>query len=140
MNSILMTDFYKATHMMQYREGITHFTSYLTPRGSRFNNIDKVVVFGIANFVNKFLKSDFRDNFFLEDFYVIETELHDDLVMGGRTFVEAARALKDMGANSVDLYVTHLMPQSLDFCKNHEQYGIRHIYSENTLRVQFSNE
>lgn len=64
MISILMTDFYKATHMMQYQEGITHFTSYLTPRKSRFKNINKMVVFGIANFVNKWLSEDFNKNFF----------------------------------------------------------------------------
>lgn len=67
MISILRTDFYKATHMMQYREGITHFTSYLTPRGSRFKNIDKMVIFGIANFVTKWLYEDFNKNFFEKD-------------------------------------------------------------------------
>ena len=53
MISILKTDFYKVTHMLQYHDNITHFTSYLTPRGSRFKSIDKMVVFGIANFVNE---------------------------------------------------------------------------------------
>lgn len=82
MNSILMTDFYKATHMMQYREGITHFTSYLTPRGSRFNSIDKMVVFGISNFVREYLMKGFNDNFFNLDFNVIESEVRDTLGNG----------------------------------------------------------
>lgn len=46
-SSILKTDFYKVTHMQQYNTGITHFTSYLTPRGSRFKNIDKMVVLAL---------------------------------------------------------------------------------------------
>lgn len=83
MISILKTDFYKATHMLQYREGITHFTFYLTPRGSRFKNIDKMVVFGISNFVNEILYKDFNRNFFNEDCSVIYDEveevLHDGL-------------------------------------------------------------
>lgn len=83
MISILRTDFYKATHMLQYREGITHFTSYLTPRGSRFKNIDKMVVFGIANFVNKWLYEDFNKNFFeksdIEIYLEVEEVLHNGL-------------------------------------------------------------
>lgn len=82
MNSILMTDFYKATHMMQYREGITHFTSYLTPRGSRFNSINDMVVFGIANFVNEYLIKNFNENFFNLNTRTIEREVVDTLCNG----------------------------------------------------------
>lgn len=82
MNSILMTDFYKATHMMQYREGITHFTSYLTPRGSRFDSINGMVVFGIANFVNEHLIKNFNENFFDLNPKTIEREVADTLCNG----------------------------------------------------------
>ena len=82
MNSILMTDFYKATHMMQYREGITHFTSYLTPRGSRFDSINGMVVFGIANFVNEYLVKNFNENFFNLNSKTIEREVADTLCNG----------------------------------------------------------
>lgn len=76
MNSILKTDFYKVTHMQQYNTGITHFTSYLTPRGSRFKNIDKMVVFGIANFVNEILYKDFNENFFGKHWL----DIYEDLI------------------------------------------------------------
>lgn len=82
MNSILMTDFYKATHMMQYRKGITHFTSYLTPRGSRFDSINGMVVFGIANFVNEYLIKNFNENFFNLNPKTIEHEVTDTLCNG----------------------------------------------------------
>lgn len=82
MNSILMTDFYKATHTMQYREGITHFTSYLTPRGSRFDSINGMVVFGIANFVNEHLIKNFNENFFDLNPKTIEREVVDTLCNG----------------------------------------------------------
>lgn len=75
-SSILKTDFYKVTHMQQYNTGITHFTSYLTPRGSRFKNIDKMVVFGIANFVNEILYKDFNENFFSKHWL----DIYEDLI------------------------------------------------------------
>lgn len=75
-SSILKTDFYKVTHMQQYQKGITHFTSYLTPRGSRFKNIDKMVVFGIANFVNEILYKDFNENFFNKHWL----DIYEDLI------------------------------------------------------------
>lgn len=82
MISILRTDFYKATHLMQYREDITHFTSYLTPRSSRFKSINKMVVFGIANFVNKWLYEDFNKNFFAKNYTEIYNEVIDVLCNG----------------------------------------------------------
>lgn len=59
----------------------------------------------------------------------------DDICMGGRTFKEAAKALLDMGAAQVDLWITHLMPQAEDFYKNHKDFGITNFYSYNTLRM-----
>lgn len=80
LNSLLLTDFYKATHLLQYPESITHLTSYLTPRWSRLSGINEVVVFGVANFVNKYLFRDFHLNFFGKRFSVIESEFKDVLI------------------------------------------------------------
>lgn len=63
--------------------------------------------------------------------------IRDDLCMGGRTFKEATKALYDMGAKQVDLYITHLMPQAEDFYKSYEEYGIVNFYSDNTLRQEW---
>lgn len=82
MNSILKTDFYKVTHMLQYRDNITHFTSYLTPRGSRFQSIDKMVVFGIANFVNEYLFKGFNEEFFNVEWPVVRNEVVEVLEKG----------------------------------------------------------
>lgn len=54
--------------------------------------------------------------------------------MDGRTFKEAAKALNNMGATQIDLYITHLMPAAEDFFLNYKDYGITNFYSENTLR------
>ena len=57
----------------------------------------------------------------------------DDMVMGGRTFVEAAKALREMGAFQVDLYVTHLKPESRKFYNSKGNGLIDNIHSADTL-------
>lgn len=59
----------------------------------------------------------------------------DDLVMGGRTFTEAAKLLRENGAAQVDLYVTHLMPQAEQFFKTKGNGLIDNIYSNDTLHM-----
>ena len=59
----------------------------------------------------------------------------DDMVMGGRTFVEAAKALREMGASQVDLYVTHLKPESRKFYNSKGNGLIDTIYSTDTLEM-----
>lgn len=99
-SSILKTDFYKVTHMQQYNTGITHFTSYLTPRGSRFKNIDKMVVFGVANFVNEILYKDFNENFFgkhwLDIYEDLIEVLHDGLHYSLPTIKETELKIKKL--------------------------------------------
>ena len=55
------------------------------------------------------------------------------MVMGGRTFVEAAMALREMGASQVDLFVTHLKPESRKFYNSKGSGLINNIYSPDTL-------
>ena len=57
----------------------------------------------------------------------------DDMVMGGRTFVEAAKALREMGAEQVDLYVTHLKPEARNFYNSKGNGLIDNIYSPDSL-------
>ena len=57
----------------------------------------------------------------------------DDIVMGGRTFVEAAKVLREMGASQVDLYVTHLKPEARNFYNSKGNGLIDNIYSSDTL-------
>lgn len=59
----------------------------------------------------------------------------DDMVMGGRTFVEAAKVLREMGASQVDLYVTHLKPESRKFYNSKGNGLIDNIYSADTLEL-----
>ena len=54
-NPMLLIDFYKAVHAEMLPKGITKSVSYFTPRMSRVNRWDKVVMFGLQGFIKKYL-------------------------------------------------------------------------------------
>ena len=64
LNPFLLTDFYKLTHILQYRPELRELTSYLTPRGSRLKGVDKVVFFGLSAYVHSYVVENFNKNFF----------------------------------------------------------------------------
>lgn len=60
----------------------------------------------------------------------------DDLIICGGTYKYAAQKLKELGAKSIDLYITHLMPSSKDFwLSDYKNYGIDAVYSADTLNM-----
>ncbi|OOM13858.1 nicotinate phosphoribosyltransferase [Clostridium saccharobutylicum] len=61
---LLLTDFYKTIHHKCYAEGLTKLVSYWTPRMSRKENMNKVVMFGLQSFIKKYLIEYFNENFF----------------------------------------------------------------------------
>ena len=82
MNPFLLTDFYKLTHILQYRTELRELTSYLTPRGSRLKGIDKVVFFGLSAYVHSYVVKNFNDNFFNRNFEYCECEIREVLELG----------------------------------------------------------
>ena len=63
-NPLLLTDFYKTIHHMCYAERMTKLVSYWTPRMSRKEDMNKVVMFGLQSFIKKYLTEYFQENFF----------------------------------------------------------------------------
>lgn len=63
-NPFLLTDYYKVGHVFQYPPGTTLVYSNLTPRKSRFDDIDEMVFFGLQYFIKEYLVDYFNDNFF----------------------------------------------------------------------------
>lgn len=63
-NPIFYKDVYKADHRRQYPEKTQLIYSNFTPRISRVDGIDSVVVFGIQFFVKEFLINRFNEEFF----------------------------------------------------------------------------
>lgn len=66
-NPMLLIDFYKATHDMQLPKGITKSMSYFTPRMSRIDMWNKVVMFGLQSFIKEYLIDYFNEEFFNKD-------------------------------------------------------------------------
>ncbi len=63
-NPFLLTDYYKIGHVFQYPANTTLVYSNLTPRKSRFVNIDEMVFFGLQYFIKEYLIEYFNENFF----------------------------------------------------------------------------
>lgn len=63
-NSMFLTDFYKTIHHLAYVEGLDTLVSYWTPRMTRIEGIDKVVMFGLQATIKKYLIEEFNENFF----------------------------------------------------------------------------
>lgn len=82
MNPFLLTDFYKLTHILQYRPELRELTSYLTPRGSRLKGVDKVVFFGLSSYVHSYVVKNFNDNFFNCPWDEIAVDIADVLKNG----------------------------------------------------------
>jgi nicotinamide phosphoribosyltransferase len=63
-NPFLLTDYYKVGHIFQYPVNTTLVYSNLTPRSSRFKQIDSMVFFGLQYFMKAYLQDYFNENFF----------------------------------------------------------------------------
>ena len=64
MNPMLLIDFYKAVHAEMLPKNMTKSVSYFTPRMSRVNRWDKVVMFGLQGFIKTYLVDYFQEAFF----------------------------------------------------------------------------
>lgn len=67
MNPLLYVDSYKIHHTRMYPDGMTKLYSNFTPRKSRIEGINEVVVFGIQHFVKEYLIKKFNQDFFATD-------------------------------------------------------------------------
>lgn len=64
MNPMLLADFYKLSHRVQYPTGTELIYSTWTPRATRMKGVDKIVVFGQQAFIKNYLIKFFDENFF----------------------------------------------------------------------------
>lgn len=64
LSAMLLCDFYKISHRAQYPAGTQVVYSTWTPRISRMEGVDEVVVFGLQAFIKKYLIEYFNEHFF----------------------------------------------------------------------------
>ena len=73
-NPMLLIDYYKAVHAEMLPQNITKSVSYFTPRMSRVNRWDKVVMFGLQGFIKTYLIDYFSEEFFNKSFDEVISE------------------------------------------------------------------
>ena len=103
---ILLKDMYKTGHIFQYPEGTEEVYSNLTPRGSRIDGIDKVVVFGIQYFIKEYLVDQFNQNFFnlpKESAIGYFKRRMDNALGVGAVATEHMEALHDLGYLPIEI-------------------------------------
>lgn len=66
-NPLLESDFYKQVHWNQYPKDVAKVISYFTPRMSRLEGQDHLVIFGLQGFIKEFLIDTFNTYFFNRD-------------------------------------------------------------------------
>ncbi|MEE1072977.1 MAG: nicotinate phosphoribosyltransferase [Cellulosilyticum sp.] len=99
-NPLLLLDYYKTTHAEQYPEGLTKMASYFTPRMSRIQGEDHLIMFGLQGFIKSYLIDGFNEYFFKRPKKEV---LHEysrvlDATLGkGAYGLEKIEALYDLG-------------------------------------------
>lgn len=64
LTTLLLSDTYKQTHLRLFPKGLTKLVSYWTPRKAMSKQYDRMIFFGLQEFIKKYLIEDFNNNFF----------------------------------------------------------------------------
>ena len=75
-NPLLESDFYKQVHWNQYPKNVSKVVSYWVPRGTRIQDWNYAVMFGLQGFIKEFLIEDFNQFFFNRDLDSVLKEYH----------------------------------------------------------------
>jgi len=105
-NPMLLCDFYKTVHSDMINPKMTKSMSYYTPRMSRVNRWDKVVMFGVQMFCKTWLIDYFNENFFdlSEEEVVAEyTRVLDATLGKGIYGVEKIKKLHALGYLPIEI-------------------------------------
>jgi nicotinamide phosphoribosyltransferase len=82
------TDYYKVNHYNMYPKGTTKIYSNLTPRRSRIEGVNSVVVFGIQYWILEYVIKQWNENFFGAAFRVNPHSIREE---GENIFLEAIK-------------------------------------------------
>lgn len=110
-NPMLLIDFYKAVHAEMLPKGITKSVSYFTPRMSRVERWDSVVMFGLQGFIKTYLIDYFNTHFFNRDKIEVLTEYKRvmDAALGADTYkIQKIIDLYDLGYLPIEI---HALPE-----------------------------
>ncbi len=105
-NPMLLIDFYKAVHAEMLPEKITKSVSYFTPRMSRVNRWDSVVMFGLQGFIKTYLIDYFNEWFFNRPFAEVIGEYKRimDASLGENAYkIEKIEQLRKLGYLPIEI-------------------------------------
>lgn len=106
-NPMLLIDFYKSVHAEMLPKNITKSVSYFTPRKSRVERWNSVVMFGLQAFIKEYLIDYFNQEFFEkdEDSIMLEYERVMDNTLGKGVYnPEKVRKLHRLGYLPIEIF------------------------------------
>lgn len=105
-NPMLLIDYYKAVHAEMLPQKMTKSVSYFTPRMSRIDRWDKVVMFGLQGFIKTYLIDYFNREFFEKPFESVIAEYRRvlDNTLGEKAYgIEKIKNLHRLGFLPVEI-------------------------------------
>lgn len=129
-NPMLLIDFYKATHDMQLPEYITKSVSYFTPRMSRVEMWDEVVMFGLQAFIKTYLIEYFNKEFFEKSYdeAVSEYERILDATLGKNAYSsEKIKKLHKLGYLPIEIVA---LPEGARVLMHVPMFGITNTHKD----------
>lgn len=129
-NPMLLIDFYKAVHAEMLPQKITKSVSYFTPRMSRVDMWDKVVMFGLQGFIKKYLIDYFNEEFFTKPYEeaVGEYKRVMDAALGADAYrLEKIEKLHKLGYLPIEIIA---LPEGAKVPMHVPMFGITNTHPE----------
>ncbi len=129
-NPMLLIDFYKAVHAEMLPKDITKSVSYFTPRMSRVERWDKVVMFGLQGFIKTYLIDYFNEEFFQKPFEEVIGEYKRimDATLGVEAYkIEKVEKLHKLGYLPIEIIA---LPEGTRVPMHVPMFGIANTHPE----------
>ena len=129
-NPMLLIDFYKAVHAEMLPKDITKSVSYFTPRMSRVERWDKVVMFGLQGFIKTYLIEYFNEEFFGKPFDEVIGEYKRimDATLGAEAYkIEKIEKLHKLGYLPIEIIA---LPEGTLVPMHVPMFGITNTHPE----------
>lgn len=129
-NPMLLIDFYKAVHAEMLPENITKSVSYFTPRMSRVDRWNKVVMFGLQGFIKTYLIDYFNEEFFGKEFDEVIGEYKRimDAALGEKAYkIEKIEKLHKLGYLPIEIVA---LPEGARVPMHVPMFGITNTHPE----------
>ncbi len=129
-NPMLLIDYYKAVHAEMLPEKMTKSVSYFTPRMSRIDRWDKVVMFGLQGLIRTWLIDYFNSEFFEKPFDEVIREYRRvlDNTLGKKVYgIEKIEKLHRLGYLPVEIAA---LPEGTRVPVHVPMFGITNTHPE----------